>query len=156
MSAVLSLWPPIEQCRPLNHTTKQTLTKLEAFYRSPDNQKQTVQSEKRQPEWQDSNEYMRRQQYISMLLWTFGLKEDFLKGEALPLPNFCPTLDPPLGISCRNHYQNGSIPSKAFCLWSSLWLLAPPWIHPRVDLIKSLNTYAGHENFRELHPYQIS
>ena len=47
-----------------------------------------------------------------------------------------------------NHYQNGSIPSRAFCLWSSLWiLLALPWIHPRADLIKSLNTCAGHENF---------
>ena len=48
---------------------------------------------------------------------------------------FCNALDPPLGISDRNHYQNGIIPSKAFCLWSSLWLLALPWIHPRADLI---------------------
>ena len=89
-----------------------------------------------------------RWQYISMLLWTFGLKEDFVKGEALPLPLFCLALDPPLGISGRNCYQNGSIPSKAFSLWSSLWLLlALPWIHPRADLIKSLNTWAANENF---------
>ena len=27
-------------------------------------------------------------QYISILLWTFGLKEDFVKEEALPLPIF--------------------------------------------------------------------
>ena len=36
---------------------------------------------------------------------------------------FCPALDPLFGISGRNHYKNGSIPSKPFCLWSSLWLL---------------------------------
>ena len=112
-----------------------------AFYRSPDNQQQTVQSDKRQPEWQiPINACVVGN--TSMLLWTFGLKDDFLKGEALPLPSstyFCPILDLPLGISGRNHYQNGSIPSKAFCLWSSLWiLLALPWIHPRADLIKSL------------------
>ena len=79
-----------------------------------------------------------RRQYISMLLWIFGLKKDFVKGEALPLPFICPNLDPPLGISGQNRYENGSIPSKAFCLWSSLWLLlALPWIHPRADLIKA-------------------
>ena len=61
---------------------------------------------------------------------------------------FCPALDPPLGISGGNPYQNGSIPSKAFCLWSPLWLLLTlPWIQPRADLIKSLNTCAGNENF---------
>ena len=142
---------------------------------------------------------MCRQQYISMLLWTFGLKEDFVKGEALPLPIFAPPWIHPLEYLAEDttrtvigkrflpngpfsaffndfeilngpflinlhrllwamglwrvapylpyHCQNGSIPSKAFCLWSSLWLLALPWIHPRVDLIKSLNTYVGHENF---------
>ena len=74
------------------------------------------------------------------------LKKDFVKGGALPLP-ILPQPWSTLGISGRNHYQNGSIPSKAFCLWSSLWiLLALPWIHPRADLIKRLNTYAGHEN----------
>ena len=89
-----------------------------------------------------------RRQYISLLLWTFGLKEDFVKGEALPLPFFCPALDPPLGIPGQNRYQNGSIPSKAFCLWSSfLLLLALPLIQPRADQIKSLNTCAGNENF---------
>ena len=59
-----------------------------AFYRSPDIQQQTVQSEKRQPEWKDSNKCMCCRQYISILLWTFGLKEDFVRGEALPLPIF--------------------------------------------------------------------
>ena len=82
---------------------------------------------------------MCRWQYISMLLWIFGLKEDFVKGEALSLPFFLPALDPPLGISGRNRYKNGSIQSKAFCLWSSLcFLLVLPWIHPRADLIKAL------------------
>ena len=61
---------------------------------------------------------------------------------------FCPALDPSFGISGRNHYQNGSIPSKTFCLWSSLWLLLVlPWIHHRADLVKSQNTCAGNENF---------
>ena len=86
-----------------------------------------------------------RRQYISMLLWILGLKEDFVKREALPLP-FLSALDRPLGISDWNRYQNGSIPSQAFCLWSSLWLLlALPWIHPRADLIKVL-THVN-ENF---------
>ena len=39
---------------------------------------------------------MFRWQYISMLLWTFGLKEDFVKGEALPLPIFAPPWIHPL------------------------------------------------------------
>ena len=51
---------------------------------------------KRQPEWQNSNKCMCRQQYISMLLWTFGLKEDFVKGEALPLHIFAPPWIRPL------------------------------------------------------------
>ena len=78
------------------------------------NSKQLSQK-KRPPEWQDSNKCMCRRQYISMLLWTFGLKEAFVKWEALPLPIF---VHPgyTLGIYGRNHYQNGSIPSKAFCL----------------------------------------
>ena len=61
---------------------------------------------------------------------------------------FLPRPGSTLGISSQNSYQNGSIPSKAFCLWSSLWLLrVMPLIQPRADLIKSLNTCAGHENF---------
>ena len=67
-----------------------------AFYRSPDNQQQTVQLDKRQPEWQDLNKCMCCRQYISMLLWTFGLKEDFVKGEALTLPIFAPSWIYPL------------------------------------------------------------
>ena len=126
-----------------------------AFYRSPDNQQQTVQSDKRQPEWQDSNKCMCCRQYISMLLWTFRLKEDFVKGSRSPSSTyFCPILDLPLGISGRNHYQNGSIPSKAFCLWSSIWIfLALPWIHPRADLIKKPKNMCVPW---ELHPYKVS
>ena len=83
-------------------------------------------------------------QYVAVNIWF----ERGLRQRRSPSSTyFCPALDPPLGISGRNHYQNGSIPSKAFCLWSSLWLLVLPWNHPRVDLIKSLNLYAGHENF---------
>ena len=53
------------------------------------NSKQFSQT-RRQPEWQDSNKGMCRWQYISILLWTFGLKEDFFKEEALPLPICAP------------------------------------------------------------------
>ena len=98
---------------------------------------------KRQPEWQDSNKCMCCRQYISKLLWTFGLKEDFVKGEALPLPIFATSWIYPL-----EYLAETTTRMTAFCLWSSLWiLLALPWIHPRADLIKSLNTCAGHENF---------
>ena len=45
-----------------------------------------------------------------------AVNKDFVNGEALPLPIFCPVLDLPLGISGRNHYQKGNIQSKAFCL----------------------------------------
>ena len=84
-------------------------------------------------------------QYVAVNIWSEG---GFCKRRSPSSTYFCPVLDLPLGISGRNHYQNGSIPSKTFCLWSSLWiLLALPWIHPRADLIKSLNTCAGHENF---------
>ena len=84
-------------------------------------------------------------QYVAVNIWS---EEGFRQSRSPSSTYFCPVLDLPLGISCRNHYQNGSIPIKAFCLWSSLWiLLATPWIHPRADLIKSLNTCAGHENF---------
>ena len=134
-----------------------------AFYRSTDNQQQTVRSEKKdmQPEWQYSNKCMCRQcrrQYISMLLWIFGLKEDFVKGEALPLPFFCPTLDSPLGISGRNRYQNGSIPSKAFCLWSSLTPSCHALDPTQGGSDKSLNTCAGNKNFipTKFHKHPLS
>ena len=68
-----------------------------AFYPSPDN-KQFSQI-KRQPEWQDSNKCMCCRQYISMLLWIFGLKVDFVKAEALPLPIFAPSRIYPLYLA---------------------------------------------------------
>ena len=84
-------------------------------------------------------------QYVAVNIWSEG---GFRQRRSPSSTYFCLVLDLPLEISGRNHYQNGSIPNKAFCLWSSLWiLLAMPWIHPRVDMIKSLNTCAGHENF---------
>ena len=85
-------------------------------------------------------------QYVAVNIWSEG---GFRQRKSPSFTHFFfPALDPPLGISGWNHYQNGSIPSKAVCLWSSLWLLlALPWIHPRVNLIKSLNNCAGHENF---------
>ena len=69
-------------------------------------------------------------QYISMAvnLWSEG---GFCQRRSPYATYFSLALDPPLGISGWNHYKNGSIQSKAFCLWSSLWLLlALPWIHP--------------------------
>ena len=107
---------------------------------------------KRQPEWQNSNKCMCRQQYISMLLWTFGLKEDFVKEEAPPLPIFfAPPWIHPLEYLAETTTRMAAFQVKPFvfealfesflpCLGST-----PGWIG--VDLIKSLNTYAGHENF---------
>ena len=84
-------------------------------------------------------------QFVTVNIWSEG---GFRQRRSPSSTFFCPALDPRLGISGRNRYQNGYIPSKAFCLWSSLWLLlALPWIQPRADLIKSLNTCAGNENF---------
>ena len=103
---------------------------------------------KRQPEGQDSNKCMCCRQYISMLLWKFGLKEDFVKGEALPLPIFAPSWIYPLEYLAEITTRMAPFQVNFFCLWSSLWILfVLPWIHPRADLIKSLNTCAGHENF---------
>ena len=39
---------------------------------------------------------MCRQQYVSMLLWTFGLKEDSVTGESPPLSTFAPLWFHPL------------------------------------------------------------
>ena len=84
-------------------------------------------------------------QYVAVNIWSEG---GFCQRRSPSSTYFCPVLDLPLGISGRNHYQNGSIPSKAFCRWSSLWIiLVLPWIHPRANLIKSINTCACHENF---------
>ena len=95
-------------------------------------------------------------QYVAVNIWSEG----GFRQRRSPSPTyFCPVLDLPLGISGRNHYKKGSIPSKAFCRWSSFWiLLALPWIHPRADLIKSLNTCAGHENFipTKFHKHPLS
>ena len=72
-------------------------------------------------------------QFVIVNIWSEG---GFRQRRSPSSTFFCPALDPPFGISGQNRYQNGSIPSKAFCLWSSLWLfLALPWIQPRADLI---------------------
>ena len=72
-----------------------------------------------------------------------------VKGEALPQPIFAPPWIHPLEYLAETTTRMVAFQVfLAFCLWSSLRLrLALPWIHPRVDLIKSLNTCAGHENF---------
>ena len=85
-----------------------------AFYRSPGNQQQTVQLDKRQPEWQDSNKCMCCRQYISMLLWTFGLKEDFVKGEALTLPIFAPSWIYPLEYLAETTTRMAAFQLKPF------------------------------------------
>ena len=118
------------------------------FYRSPDNQQQTVQSEKKTTrmtgfKWMHVSSAI--YQYVAVNICSEGV---FRQGKSPSSTYFCPALDPPLGISGPNHYQNGRILSKGFFLWSSLWLLlALLWIHPWADLIKSLNTCTGHENF---------
>ena len=52
-------------------------------------------------------------QYVAVNIWSEG---GFCQRRSPSSTYFCPVLDLPLGISGRNHYQNGSIPSKAFCL----------------------------------------
>ena len=81
-------------------------------------------------------------QCVAVNLWSEG---GFRQGRSPSATLFLPALDPHLGISTRNHYKNGSIPSKALKL--SLTPSCPALDPPRVDLIKSLNTCAGHENF---------
>ena len=107
-----------------------------AFYRSPDNQQQTLQSDKkttRMTGFKLMHVLSAIHQYVAVNIWSEG---GFRQRRNPSSAYFCPVLDPPLGISGRHHYHNGSIPSKALCLWSSLWiLLALPWIHPRADLI---------------------
>ena len=83
-------------------------------------------------------------QYVAVNIWSEG---GFCKRRSPSSTYFCPVLDLPLGISGRNHYQNGSIPSKALSLKLSLNPSCPALDPPRADLIKSLNTCGGHENF---------
>ena len=80
------------------------------------NSKQFSQK-KRQPEWQDSNKCMCRQccrQNINLLLWTFGLKEDFVKGEALPLPFFAPPWIHPLEYLTETTTRTAAFQVKPF------------------------------------------
>ena len=100
---------------------------------------------------------MCRQQNISMLLWTFGLKEDFVKGEALPLPIFAPPWIHPLEYlaetttSWMAAFQFQVKPFVFEALFDYLPCLGstPGWIWSRVDLIKSLNTYCKRANIRD-------
>ena len=66
-------------------------------------------------------------QYDAVNIWSKG---GFHQSRSPSSTIFFSALDPPLGLSGRFHYQNGSIPSKALGL-----LLALPWFHPRADLI---------------------
>ena len=62
----------------------------------------------------DSNKGMCRQQYISMLLWTFGLKEDFVKEAALPLPIFAPPWIQPLEYLAETTTRMSAFQVKPF------------------------------------------
>ena len=87
-----------------------------AFYRSPDNQQQTVQSDKkttRMTGFKNMHVLSAIHQYVVVNIWSEG---GFCQRRSPSPTYFCPVLDLPLGISGQNHYQNGSIPSKAFCL----------------------------------------
>ena len=57
---------------------------------------------------------MRRQEYIGMLLWTFGLKEDFVQGEALPLPIFAPSWIHPLEYLAETTTRMAAFQVKPF------------------------------------------
>ena len=95
-----------------------------AFYRSPDNQQQTVQSEKKD----NQNDRIQinacvdsvYRQYISMLVWTFGLKEEFVKWEALPLPFFAPPWIHPLEYLAETTTRMAAFQVKPFVLKLSL------------------------------------
>ena len=63
--------------------------------------KQLSSVRKRQPEWQDSNECMCCQQYISML-WPLGLKEDSVKWTP-PRPIFAPPWIQPLAYLVKTN-----------------------------------------------------
>ena len=54
---------------------------------------------------------------------TFGLKGDFIKGEALPLPIFAPPWIHPLEYLAQTTTRMAAFQVKAFILWNSLWLL---------------------------------
>ena len=81
-------------------------------------------------------------QYIITLLLTFGLKEDFVKGEALPLPIFGPPWIHPLEYLAETTTRMAAFQVKPFvfeALFDSfLAALDPP---------QGLNTCVGHENF---------
>ena len=90
-----------------------------AFYRSPDNQQQTVQSEKK------DNQNDRIQinacvdsvvgnTYISMLLWIFGLKEDFVKGEPYLYLFFAPSWILPLEYMAKTATRVEAFQVKSF------------------------------------------
>ena len=89
-------------------------------------------------------------QYLAVNLWSKG---GFCQRRSPSTTYFCLALDPPLGISGRNHYKNGSITSKVFEALSDSFLSCLGSTQggsdsgSRADLIKSPNTCAGHENF---------
>ena len=80
-------------------------------------------------------------QYVAVNLWSEG---GFHQRRSPSATYFCPALDPSLGISGRNHYKNGS---SLLSLKLSLTPSCPALDPTRADLIKSLNTCAGQENF---------
>ena len=63
-------------------------------------------------------------QYVAVNIWS---EEGFRRRTRSPSSTyFCPVLDLPLGISGRNHYQNGSILSLELSLNPSCLALDPP------------------------------
>ena len=100
------------------------------FYRSPVNRQQTVQSVK---DNQNDRIQMNAHFIGNTSIWCFELlvwrrissKEKTLLYLFLPCPGSTPWNIWPKPLPEWQH-------SKAFCLWSSLWLLLTmPWIHPR-------------------------
>ena len=83
-------------------------------------------------------------QYVAVNIWSEG---GFCQREALPLPIFAPSWIYPLEYLAETTTRMAAFQIKPFVFEALFESFLPAWIRPRADLIKSLNTYAGHENF---------
>ena len=88
-----------------------------------------------------------------MLLWTFGLKKDFVKGEALPLPIFALSWIYPLEYLAETTTRMAAFQVKPFvfeALFDPSCLALDP---PQGGSDKKPKHMCGPW---ELHPYQVS
>ena len=112
-----------------------------AFYRSPDNKQQTLQSDKKTTRMTGSAIY----QYVAVNIWSEGR---FRQRRSPPSAYFCPSWINPLEYLAETTTRMAAFQVKPF-VFEALFESFLPCLgsHPMADLIKSLNTCAGHENF---------